>query len=175
MKPFAKDSVGQMQPFKNTPPVEHVIPGKNVVENALPDKIVFRGEIGKGLDGHLTLGYDANHEPLPVNYNEVVYSGPVEQTEFTGLTRGEWLKRIAEIARERKSDVQLTENKLDLYFRDLKKTLVIYNELSKNPAYEKHASLVAKNIATALKNIGKSYGDIIDPKKLPEVFRKFLK
>ena len=161
MKPFAKDSVEQMQPF----------PGKNIAENILPEKIVFRGEFEKGLDGHLTLGYDVNHEPLPVNYNEVVYSGPVEQTDFTGFNRSELLNRFAEMGKSGKYDLKdITEDKLNFDLRDLKKMMAIYNEISKNQAYEKHASLVAKNIATALKNIGKSYGDNIDPKKASRSF-----
>ncbi|MGC9611103.1 MAG: hypothetical protein ABSE68_02695, partial [Minisyncoccia bacterium] len=172
-KPFAGHPVESMKPFTEHPAEQmQSFSGKNAIENVSPEKIVFRGEFEKGLDGHLTLGYDANHEPLPVNYNEVTYSGPVKETDFAG---NDWLKKITEIAKNRKSDIQFTRDKLDFDFRNLKKTLMIYDELSKKPAYEKHASLVAKNISSLLKNISKIYGDIIDPKKLPEVFRRYLK
>lgn len=139
-------------------------------ETSIPETIKFRGDFMNGMDGHITLGFNANHEALPINYNEVVFSGSVKETDFA---KDDWLKTMTEkgtATKNGKWDLGAHRAHFNDDLRDVKKLMLIHERLSEN--FGKHDSLVVKDIATKLNNIAKMYGDVLDMDKLPKIFRK---
>jgi hypothetical protein len=149
------------------PPIEQTVPGKSggIIEQIKPGEIRIKGE---SMEGVIRFNYDNLNHVINMDethFKELLGTEALKE-DYLGILRA---KTIAEHMANQIGNLRdgMRNNGLELY-----KYLKVYENISKNPAYAKETSYVVDSIKYMIKEMTQKYGDVIDQKALPEIFRQ---